>query len=247
MSGTLCFLFALQGAAALARRRDRRLSARDIAHSERMNIEFEQALGDTKSRIDDLYKQFEDPHRCAGKKIVSELKVLESLMREFAGRVSHRARAEPRSPACRPRRAGADSAAPAPIRLPRGGDLLETIRASLEENRVDLYLQPIVSLPQRKLRYYEALSRLRAEDGKVIMPAQYINLLIYDTLWSKMSRPVRSPVDSPFTTPGPTPTRACGSDPSGRTPTARCSPRSSAAALQPRLMKIRRVHCESGT
>jgi len=30
---------------------------------------------------------------------------------------------------------------------------------------VDLYLQPIVSLPQRKLRYYEALSRLRSQDG----------------------------------------------------------------------------------
>ena len=57
------------------------------------------------------------------------------------------------------------------------GDMLETIRASLEENRVDLYLQPIVSLPQRKLRYYEiALSRLRAEDGSVIMPAQYIKV-----------------------------------------------------------------------
>ena len=52
----------------------------------------------------------------------------------------------------------------------------DTIRASLEENRVDLYLQPIVSLPQRKLRYYEALSRLRAEDGSVIMPAQYIKV-----------------------------------------------------------------------
>ena len=55
-------------------------------------------------------------------------------------------------------------------------DLLETIRACLEENRVDLYLQPIVSLPQRKLRFYEALSRLRAEDGSVIMPAQYIKV-----------------------------------------------------------------------
>ncbi len=55
-------------------------------------------------------------------------------------------------------------------------ELLETIRASLEENRVDLYLQPIVSLPQRKLRFYEALSRLRAQDGSVIMPAQYMKV-----------------------------------------------------------------------
>ena len=44
-------------------------------------------------------------------------------------------------------------------------ELLETIRASLEENRVDLYLQPTVSLPQRKLRYYDALSRLRDAGG----------------------------------------------------------------------------------
>jgi cyclic-di-GMP phosphodiesterase TipF (flagellum assembly factor) len=33
-----------------------------------------------------------------------------------------------------------------------------------------------VSLPQRKLRYYEALSRLRAADGAVIMPAQYMRV-----------------------------------------------------------------------
>jgi len=55
-------------------------------------------------------------------------------------------------------------------------ELLETIRSSLEENRVDLYLQPIVSLPQRKLRYYEALSRLRDRNGQVIMPAQYMQV-----------------------------------------------------------------------
>ena len=52
--------------------------------------------------------------------------------------------------------------------------MLEIIRRALEENRVDLYLQPVVSLPQRKLRFYEALSRLRSEDGAIIMPAQYI-------------------------------------------------------------------------
>src|SRR5262245_41393072 len=37
---------------------------------------------------------------------------------------------------------------------------LATIRAAVEANRVDLYLQPIVTLPQRKVRYYEAMSRL---------------------------------------------------------------------------------------
>ena len=98
-------------------------------------------------------------------------------MREFAGKISRRARAaqdrstRPAMQTGRARPAGAylDT-------LRRAGRLLETIRASLEENRVDLYLQPIVSLPQRKLRFYEALSRLRAEDGSVIMPAQYMKV-----------------------------------------------------------------------
>jgi cyclic-di-GMP phosphodiesterase TipF (flagellum assembly factor) len=59
---------------------------------------------------------------------------------------------------------------------PADEEMLETIRRSLEDNRVDLYLQPVVSLPQRKVRYYEALSRLRAEDGTLIMPSQYIRV-----------------------------------------------------------------------
>jgi cyclic-di-GMP phosphodiesterase TipF (flagellum assembly factor) len=54
--------------------------------------------------------------------------------------------------------------------------MLEIIRRALEENRVDLHLQPVVSLPQRKLRFFEALSRLRSDDGTVIMPEQYIRV-----------------------------------------------------------------------
>ena len=44
---------------------------------------------------------------------------------------------------------------------------LATIRAAIDANRVDLYLQPIVTLPQRKVRYYEAMSRLRNERGEL--------------------------------------------------------------------------------
>ncbi len=53
---------------------------------------------------------------------------------------------------------------------------LEEIRRSLEQNKIDLYLQPVVSLPQRKVRFYEALTRLRDRDGAVILPAEYIPL-----------------------------------------------------------------------
>ena len=39
---------------------------------------------------------------------------------------------------------------------------------------IDLYLQPIVTLPQRKVRYYEAMSRLRTEQGDVLQAADFI-------------------------------------------------------------------------
>jgi cyclic-di-GMP phosphodiesterase, flagellum assembly factor TipF len=52
--------------------------------------------------------------------------------------------------------------------------LLETVREALQENRVDLYLQPVVTLPQRRTQFYESFSRLRDATGRVMMPAEYL-------------------------------------------------------------------------
>ncbi len=54
--------------------------------------------------------------------------------------------------------------------------VLDIVRASLRDDRVDLVLQPIVSLPQRKRRFYECFSRLRTEGGAMVLPEQYIAL-----------------------------------------------------------------------
>ncbi|MDW3205740.1 MAG: EAL domain-containing protein [Alphaproteobacteria bacterium] len=54
--------------------------------------------------------------------------------------------------------------------------LLTTIREALRADKVDLYLQPIVSLPQRKRRFYECFSRIRAADGEIIGPDRYIDV-----------------------------------------------------------------------
>lgn len=55
-------------------------------------------------------------------------------------------------------------------------EVLEITQAALQDNRVDLYLQPVVSLPQRRVRYYEAYSRIRTEDGSIILPEQYLEI-----------------------------------------------------------------------
>jgi cyclic-di-GMP phosphodiesterase TipF (flagellum assembly factor) len=58
----------------------------------------------------------------------------------------------------------------------RTAALLETVRDALAHNRVDLYLQPVVSLPQRRTVFYESFSRLRDESGRVMMPAEYLSV-----------------------------------------------------------------------
>jgi len=61
-------------------------------------------------------------------------------------------------------------------RSPQSTALLDTVRDALADNRVDLYLQPIVSLPQRRTVFYESFSRLRDETGRVMMPAEYLSV-----------------------------------------------------------------------
>ena len=63
----------------------------------------------------------------------------------------------------------------APVRLSEN-EMLDIMRDALRQNRVDLYLQPIVSLPQRKHRYFECLSAVRNAQGAVITPDRYIEI-----------------------------------------------------------------------
>ncbi|HWL31323.1 MAG TPA: EAL domain-containing protein [Xanthobacteraceae bacterium] len=64
-------------------------------------------------------------------------------------------------------------AAPANDPRPAAGTI-ESVREAVDANRIDLYLQSIVTLPQRKVRYYEGLTRLRTESGSVIEPPEFL-------------------------------------------------------------------------
>jgi len=55
-------------------------------------------------------------------------------------------------------------------------DVLSKVRQALRNDRIDLAIQPVVSLPQRKRRFYECFSRLTAEDGTQLLPEQYIEI-----------------------------------------------------------------------
>lgn len=50
----------------------------------------------------------------------------------------------------------------------------ELITSALNANRVELFLQPIVSLPQRQVKYYEAYTRLRNSNGDSIEAKSFL-------------------------------------------------------------------------
>jgi len=52
--------------------------------------------------------------------------------------------------------------------------LLAVVNEAIEANRIELYLQPIVGLPERELVFYEAFSRLRNDIGQLILPRDFI-------------------------------------------------------------------------
>jgi cyclic-di-GMP phosphodiesterase TipF (flagellum assembly factor) len=52
--------------------------------------------------------------------------------------------------------------------------MLAAARAAIEENRLDIYLQPMVTLPQRKVRFYEAVTRIRDENDQVLVADDFL-------------------------------------------------------------------------
>jgi cyclic-di-GMP phosphodiesterase, flagellum assembly factor TipF len=77
--------------------------------------------------------------------------------------------AAPPAPAAKP-----ELAATGPLKGKTADEIRAILRAAIEDNRIDLYLQPILTLPQRKVRYYEAVTRLRMEDGTLILSSDFL-------------------------------------------------------------------------
>ncbi|SDT91417.1 EAL domain-containing protein [Stappia sp. ES.058] len=84
-------------------------------------------------------------------------------------------RADPAPPRAEP---APRSAAPPPSAVPRDNPpdpaLRRTIQEALDNNRVDLFLQPLVTLPQRQVRDYEALTRIRDHNDVFLEPVDFI-------------------------------------------------------------------------
>jgi len=160
-----------------------------------LNRDLRDALDDLdqmRAQVDGLHARIDDMPDA--ETLTSELKVLQGLLKQFSEKKEAAVRTEaiaapkggtpagtPAGTSAGTSARAADSRGTSPIARPTsrvvaldGAGLLEAIETGLRDERVELYLQPIVSLPQRKRRFYECFSRIGADGDGVITPEQYI-------------------------------------------------------------------------
>ena len=120
----------------------------------------------TQNALEGLEERLQAAAETRTRALTDEVHMLEALVERLSQDMEELA-----DPRLAPRTAGGQRRAD-----PRTAVLLETVREALADNRVDLYLQPIVSLPQRRTVFYESFTRLRDGDGRVLMPAEYLRV-----------------------------------------------------------------------
>ena len=135
-----------------------------------------QEIAQARSEARQIYDALSQAGRAGGglKEVMAEVRVLQRLVEQLRDPAQTNSPA-PAPPALRPEPAPAAlPLVPTGPRPPRS--MLDTVQEALSAGRVDLLLQPIVTLPQRRRRYYECFSRLRDESGAEIAPDQYFEV-----------------------------------------------------------------------
>ena len=80
---------------------------------------------------------------------------------------------DPDPPVAEPAAAATPSAADASASR-SSAQILAAVKNAIEANRIDIYLQPMVTLPQRKVRFYEAVTRLRDDRDQILTADDFI-------------------------------------------------------------------------
>jgi len=156
MMGAIVFIVAGMAHSAASRSQERRTLEKEIHNLKASNLALAEEFEAAQKRIDAITDELRAEAVERDNALVHEVKVLEDLVRRVGG----------------PREAGARTGTgPA---ASGGSTDIDTVRDALSANRVDLYLQPVVTLPQRRVAFYEGYTRLRDATGRVLTPASFI-------------------------------------------------------------------------
>src|SRR6185312_14666320 len=145
-----------------ARLRDRSQLGDQVADLSRGTADLARQVGEIARRLGALES------RAGSEPLAAEIGELGGLVRQVADTVAvHEAalqkqgllQAPPPAPQAAPAPPPEEKASEAPgLRGLKRAEVAALIAKAMEDNRIDLYLQPIVTLPQRKVRFYEAMA-----------------------------------------------------------------------------------------
>lgn len=154
-TGLLVLALGVLSGEGAARRLERRLLMRSLDAERAAREGQAEAIAELTAELDVL-RQHRDQEE-----LVAEMRMVRSQLARIAA-----AGAPNGQGAGAPRNAG-------PVEL-EGQPLIEAVLSALKDNRIDLYLQPVVQLPQRRLAFHECLTRLRDGENHLIAPGQYL-------------------------------------------------------------------------
>jgi cyclic-di-GMP phosphodiesterase TipF (flagellum assembly factor) len=167
-----------------ARRRDRAEMSDRLEGLARTATDIAREVGELRHRIAAVEKLPAADMKSEIEPLSREVGMLAELIQDVAQSVAvHDALLATREePKPYERAASAPEAQAMPMRPSANGpfagkseeELRALVRRAIEDGRIELYLQPVVTLPQRKVRYYEALSRMRMADETVIEAARFL-------------------------------------------------------------------------
>ncbi|PHS25956.1 MAG: diguanylate phosphodiesterase [Robiginitomaculum sp.] len=165
--GALGFVASMQAHSFFTRARKDGALEKRVEQLRKANLGLTDEIEKVHQELDGIAKAVEEEAVRRNEVIVSEVQALETVMAKMEGTLATRI-------------AEAARMAAIPTLEPAEANdrhvLLTLVREALEAGRVELHLQPIVSLPQRKIYFYESFTRLRDQDGNVIMPAEFMKV-----------------------------------------------------------------------
>lgn len=168
LMGAVVFLIAGQVHAAAARLEERRSMENDIHELKASNLSLLEELEEAQKRIDAITDQQTSP--------AAALNLTDTVTTSQT--TSQTAAATPEESEliaqliARLEEAGLSAAA---NQDDETGVNRDVVRAAIEANRIDLFLQPVVNLPQRRVKFYEAFTRMRDASGQTIMAGEFLN------------------------------------------------------------------------
>ncbi|ABI64900.1 MULTISPECIES: EAL domain-containing protein [Maricaulis] len=155
MMGAIVFIVAGMAHSAAARGQERRVLETEIHELKAANLALAEEFEAAQARIDEIADELRTESVERDNALVHEVKVLEDLVRRV-GPAGTQTRTET-----------------ATVSTARTD--IETVREALAANRVDLYLQPVVTLPQRRTAFYESYTRLRDATGRILAPGAFMS------------------------------------------------------------------------